>query len=382
MLVKALDDKIGVRRGAAAVALCKRGAGDNLPAVKKLFKDPDADVRLRTAMTVLTVARDKDAVPVLISLLPDLPADRVWEAEEMLVYLAGDKAPSVSVVGDAAARAKARDAWATWWADNNAGIDLAKLDLNEKHELGYLLIIENNFPGKPGGRLVEQDATGKARWEIEGVNFPQDAQVTSGNRVLIIDNNGQRVCERETTGDKKVLWEKNVPAAFRVQRLPNGNTFVACRNALLEYDRSGKEVLNQARNNETILDAQKSCATARSSCVPTRAATPGSTPRARRSRPARVPFNVNFGVGGGEVLPNDHVLISSPNIGKVYEYDADGKTVMEANVQLANNFFRLSNGHTLVTCQNQTHVVELDQTGKVVNDMKDLTYHPWRVSRR
>ena len=55
---------------------------------------------------------------------------------------------------------------------------------------------------------------------------------------------------------------------------------------------------------------------------------------------------------------------------------------MEANVQQANNFFRLSNGHTLVTCLNQTHIVELDQAGKVVNDMKDLTYHPWRVSRR
>ena len=43
---------------------------------------------------------------------------------------------------------------------------------------------------------------------------------------------------------------------------------------------------------------------------------------------------------------------------------------------------RLPNGHTLVTCQNQTHVVELDQTGKVVNELKDLTYRPWRVSRR
>ena len=96
----------------------------------------------------------------------------------------------------------------------------------------------------------------------------------------------------------------------------------------------------------------------------------------------QVPFDANFGLGWAEVLPNDHVLIASPNTGKVHEYDAAGKMVMEGAVPLAGNFFRLSNGHTLVTCQNQAHIVELDKTGKVVNEMKNLTYHPWRVSRR
>jgi len=56
--------------------------------------------------------------------------------------------------------------------------------------------------------------------------------------------------------------------------------------------------------------------------------------------------------------------------------------VMEAPVPMAGNFFRLSNGHTLVTCQNQAQIIELDKAGKVVNDMKNLPYHPWRVSRR
>ena len=45
-------------------------------------------------------------------------------------------------------------------------------------------------------------------------------------------------------------------------------------------------------------------------------------------------------------------------------------------MQQANNFFRLSNGHTLVTCLNQTEVIELDEAGKVVNEMKDLTFQP------
>ena len=49
-LLKALNDKVGVRRGAAAAALCRRGAGANLPAVKKLFKDADPEVRLYAAL--------------------------------------------------------------------------------------------------------------------------------------------------------------------------------------------------------------------------------------------------------------------------------------------------------------------------------------------
>ena len=383
VLVKALDDKIGVRRGAAAVALVRRGAGDDLAAVKKLFKDADPDVRLRTATAVLTAARDKDAVPVLIALLADLPQDRVWQAETTLVAVAGDKNPPVvSLVGDAAARKNASDVWAAWWAANSAAIDLAKIDFSEDHELGYLLVVEMNFPGKPFGRILEQDAAGKVLWQIENLPWPQDAQVTSNHHLVLVDNNGQRVCEREIAGNK-IIWEQGVNQGFRVQRLPNGNTFVACRNGLAEYDRAGKPVFNLQRPNEWLLDAQVlkdgQIALINNQGTYTRLDAGADH---KEVKTAHIPFNINFGINGAQVLPNDHVVVSSWNSGKVTEYDADGKVVLDANVQQANNFHRLSNGHTLVTCMNQTAVVEVDQTGKVVNEMKDLTFHPWRVSRR
>jgi HEAT repeat protein len=380
VLVKALSDKVGVRRGAAAMALCRRGAGANQGAVKKLFKDPDPEVRLYAALAVLTSARDKDAVPALIDLLATLPSDRVWEAEEMLTLLAGDKAPSVSVAGEAAAREKAREAWVVWWTDNSDTVDLAKLNPSEQHELGYLLVVENQTLGQPSGRVMELDGAGKVRWQLDKVFGPQDAQVVGGNRVLIVDNNGQRVSERETaTG--RIVWEKPVNSAFRVQRLANGNTFVAGRNMLMEFDRTGRELLNQQRLNEYLLDAKKmrdgQIVTLNNQGTYVRMDAAG-----KEVKSFQAPFDANFGIGWAEILPNDHVLIASPNTGKVHEYDAAGKMVMEGAVPLAGNFFRLSNGHTLVTCQNQAHIVELDKTGKVVNDMKNLTYHPWRVSRR
>jgi outer membrane protein assembly factor BamB len=293
--------------------------------------------------------------------------------------LAGDKAPSVSVAGDAAAREKARQAWIVWWTDNSDTVDLAKLNPSEQHELGYLLVVENQTLGQPSGRVMELDGAGKVRWQLDKVFGPQDAQVVGGNRVLIVDNNGQRVSERETTG--RIIWEKPVNSAFRVQRLANGNTFVAGRNMLMEFDRTGKELLNQQRLNEYLLDAKKT----RDGQIVTlnnQGAYVRMDAAGKEVKSFQAPFDANFGIGWAEILPNDHVLIASPNTGKVHEYDAAGKMVMEGAVPLAGNFFRLSNGHTLVTCQNQAHIVELDKTGKVVNDMKNLTYHPWRVSRR
>ena len=80
----------------------------------------------------------------------------------MLVFLAGDKAPAVSVVGDAAARNKAARRLgrrggptitppSTWPSSTS------------RRSTSWVIcsIVENNFPGKPGGRIVEQDAAGK-----------------------------------------------------------------------------------------------------------------------------------------------------------------------------------------------------------------------------
>ncbi|HVS39602.1 MAG TPA: HEAT repeat domain-containing protein [Gemmataceae bacterium] len=384
VLVKALDDKIGVRRSAAAVALLRAGGSGS--AVKKLLKDADLDVRLRTATAAAAYAHDKDAVPVLIDLLTDLPQDRVWQAEAVLNTIAGEKAPAVSLVGDAEARKKGAAAWSEWWTANAASVDLAKIDFSEDHQLGYLLVVEMNFPGKPAGRVLEQNAAGQVLWQIEGVLWPQDAQVTRNNHIVLIDNNGQRVSEREIQTNK-VVWETNVNQvnqAFRVQSLPNGNTFVAGRNNLIVLDRTGKPTGLNVQRNEWILDAQMfrdgAIGIVNNQGGYTRLDVSGKEPKEIKT--GHIPFNLNFGVNGAEVLPNDHVLVAVWNLNKITEYDLDGKTVWEATVPQPSNFHRLPNGHTLVTCANQTEIMELDQTGKVAADMKNLSFHPWRVSRR
>ena len=97
-LVRALTDASAMKRGAAAFALGRGGAEDQLPAVRKLLQDPDPLVRYRAGMA-LAAAREKSAVPALIDLLDQLPRREASRVEEMLYRVAGDKAPPPSAPG-------------------------------------------------------------------------------------------------------------------------------------------------------------------------------------------------------------------------------------------------------------------------------------------
>jgi HEAT repeat protein len=377
LLVKALEDPAGVRRAAAARALCKLPGGEHLPAVRKLLADPDPEVRLRAALG-LAALREKEAMPVLVSLLTELPMDLAYEAEEYLLRVAGDKAPAAPLVMNADARAKTRDAWAAWWKDNAGAVDLARADTGER-SYGFQLVVESYDQIKRQlGRVLEVDRAGKTRWEITGLQYPICAQVVPGERVLIVEQNLNRVSEREITG--KVLWERQLNQPFHVQRLRNGHTFIACRQQLIELDRNGKEVQNITRVNESIVAAEK-LRDGQIGLLTYQGLYVRLDANGKEARSVRVPF-INSGNLFGEVLPNDHVLISQGGVNKVTEYDGDGKVVWQADVTFPGIPTRLANGHTLVPVQNNNRLVELDRTGKVVNEYKDLNYRPWRVSRR
>ncbi len=375
VLVKALQDPSAVRRAAAVQALCKTADAEQLAALRKLLADTDSEVRLRAGLG-LAALKEKEAMPVLVALLADLPIDLAYEVEDYLMRVAGDKAPSAPLANDVAARAKTRDAWAAWWKANAETTDLARIDSGDRM-LGFQLVVEAYDNVRRSGRVLEVDRAGKTRWEITGLQYPICAQTLPGDRVLIVEQNLNRVSERDHAG--KVLWEKQLNQPFHVQRTRNGHTFIACRQALIELDRDGKEILNVPRINDTILaatklrDGQIACVTYQSQYFRLDA-------NGKEVKTTRLPF-INNGVWG-EVLPNDHVIISSQGNSKVTEYDGEGKVVWEANVPQAGVPARQPNGHTLVPSQGNALLFELDRTGKIVHEFKDLGYRPWRVTRR
>jgi len=274
-------------------------------------------VRLPVARE-LAIAGDQQAVPVLIDLLVQLPAERADQAEELLYLLAGPRAPLAPLGHDAAARRKCRDAWQVWWRDHGQRVEMAALKDRER-QLGYTLLVLLN-----DNRVVEWDRDDKPRWHIDGLASPLDAEVLAGRRVLIAEHDTKRVTERTLTGE--ILWEKKLPEPpIHAHRLADGSTFIATSKQVLEVDRSGKrEIVRYRSARDGIITAY----------------------------------------GGGTVQ----------------EYDRAGKVIWEIKLGRPLCAVRLPGGHTLVSSQDMV-LVEFDRAGKEVA-RRGASGHPCQIRRR
>jgi HEAT repeat protein len=123
VLVDALADKLALKRATAAVALVKAGGADARTKARQLLKDGEDEVRFRVGMA-LAVAKDKEAVPVLIELMLKLPEEQAKDVEDILIRLADDKPPTQPFGIEEASRKSARDFWAGWWAREGPKIDM------------------------------------------------------------------------------------------------------------------------------------------------------------------------------------------------------------------------------------------------------------------
>jgi hypothetical protein len=387
VLLKALDDPLPLRRGAAAEALARSGRPELVDAARRATADPNLEARLRATLALVTSARDKAAVPKLIALLGELPQSLGWRAEEVLVRLAGGQNPNASLGADAAARERCRAAWQAWWDRNGAGVDLARLD-GAPRQLGYTLVvlIDAQAMGAPGlpGRVFELNAQHEVLWKIDGLQYPIDAKVVGADRVLIAEYHSHRVSERDFSG--KVIWSRNVLMPVSVQRLPDGHTFIASRNMLMELDAAQpdgnlKQVWSHPRAQQDLIAAYKTrggeiaLLTNGGQCV-----------RLDAARKEVGSFPVNFQRGfmffpGIEVLPSGRLLLTQA--GGVREYDPDGKPGWQASARQPTSAQRLPNGNTLVSELSGKQVLEMDRNGQPVWEYKPADGStPLRAYRR
>jgi HEAT repeat protein len=364
-VMKALEDKNGIRRAAAAEALCRGAGPDNRAAARKLLQDSDVTVRLRVARAFLS-ARDKEAVPTLIGLIADVNKDQADQVFDDLFRLAEDKAPAQAFAEDKEARKKCQDAWAAWWKDNSAKVDLTKFDSADRL-LGYTLIVEGWDQRNRMGKVVELDGRGKVRWKLENLQFPTDALVISPNKIIVAEQNAQRVTARDLKN--AILWQKNVNQPRGLERLPNGHIFITGTNQLVEVDRDGKEIWSHNRPAGDIMAARKfrngqiGFVTNQGTYV--RMDTTGKELKSSPTTP------IQWWGGGINILNNDHVIMPLYNNGKVVEYDPTGKQIWEASFQWPTCAYRLPNGNTLIGSQQSAKTVELDKGGKIVWESKE-----------
>jgi HEAT repeat protein/outer membrane protein assembly factor BamB len=374
-LRKALADPQPVRRAAAAEALAKGGGPGVREDVKRLLKDADLSVR-QAAATALTVAGERDAVPVLIDLLAELPAAQAWPTQDLLHQLAGDKAPTATAGDKPDERKKYRDAWAAWWKENGPTTDLARLTTSAGY-LGYTVLVEvgNNSVG----RVTEIGRDGKVRWQVTNLRYPVDAFVLPGERVLITEWDGNRVGEWDFRGN--LVWKQEGlnGRATNAQRLPNGHTFICTTNELVEVDRTGK-----AAYRVTVpqgLTAGYRWPNGEIVCL----RNDGKVARydVAGKELGQFPSNRDTSwTSGIDMIRNGNVLVTQPSPNqKVVEYTPDGKMVKEWGTPNVTTATRLANGNILAASHNDMRVIEYDATGKKVWEHKS-DHHIFRARRR
>jgi HEAT repeat protein len=363
----ALADPRPAVRGAAAHVAGRRGNETQRADVRRLLDDPDLTVRFRAARALLA-AGDRAAVPALIDLLVQAPQTLLWQVEEALFQLAGDKAPSIAAADlPSEARRRARDAWAAWWEREGPSLDPARAAQSDA-PLGLTLGVEYNT-----GRVWEAGPDGTVRWELTGLSGPMDAQVLPGGRVLVAEANARRVSERDRLG--RIVWEQKVEGEpTGCQRLPNGHTFVSTYSTVTEFRRDGTQVysfalgsgsnaIRKARNGHVVYATQDAVIE-----IDTAGNRVRTVPLPRES----------MWVGLAD-LPGDRFLVANSATGRVIEVAPDGKLLWEGKVPGACGVARLPNGHTLVATAQR--VVELDRDAKAVWEKRSTGYVR-RVYRR
>ena len=345
------------------------------PAVKKLLGDTDLMVRQATGVA-LTVAGEKDAVPVLIDLLAELPGTQTWATQDLLHQLAGDKAPAPVAGEKPEDRKKYRDAWDAWWKANGPMVDLAKLTSGAGY-LGYTVLVE--VGNNSNGRVAEVGRDGKLRWQVGNLKYPVDAIVLPGERVLITEWDGNRVGEWDFKGN--LIWKKEGfnGRATNAQRLPNGNTFICTTSELLEVDRTGKTVY-QVHVNQGLTAGYRA-ANGELVCLRNDGNVARYDVTGKELKVFASSRDTSW-TSGIDLVRNGNILVTQPSPNqKVTEYTPDGKVVKEWTAPNVTTATKMANGNILAASHSDQKVIELDSSGKKVWEYKD-EYHIFRARRR
>lgn len=348
---QATDSK---RRGVAAWLLgASRDPTQRRMAVDRLADSAD-EVRFLAASSLLA-NREPRATAVLIALLNSESAELATRSEDLLLRLAGEKAPPVWLdPRDNNQARRVRDAWEAWWKEHQDKLDWTTVRLDEG-PAGLTLIAENQRPSG-GGRIYECTKTGGIRWQVPLQN-PIDVQWLPGGRFLVADTHKNQLCEMDTRGN--ITWRHSGVNPTSVQRIPNGNTVISTYSKILEVTREGKTVFTHTTQGHTY-HARKlpdghyvwidAC---------------GEVTEIDADRQTTTKIRAGSGLTWGSVerLRNGRYLVALGGIGKVQEIDANGKIHWERHVANPNRAIRLANGHTLVASHGDACVYEFDRNG-------------------
>ncbi|MBM3994528.1 MAG: hypothetical protein FJ303_10310 [Planctomycetes bacterium] len=379
-LVKALSDPSPARRAAAAFVLGNVGAKEEIARVAALMDDINPIVRLRAAQGMLA-ARDMRSVPAFIKLVETVPPTYVSHVQDTLNRLGEQKGPTDTIIATSSdSRQQVAKAWTKWLADNKDKIDLTDLGDRESF-LGLVTICE--YDGQFGniqGQVSEHSRGGPKRWNFTGVMGAMDAHSLPNGRVLVAENNANKVTERDTKG--AIKWEYITPNnPICCQRLPNGNTFIASYNMVMEIKPDRTQVYritpgpqfyifsaHKARNGHIV------AITAQGLIIEM------EVPSGKQIHTVQTQTLGNW--CSVELLPNGNYLVASMNPGTVREIDRKGTEVWSKQINGVFRATRMPNGNILAASMNTRQVVEIERPSGNIRWTINTTGRPWAVHYR
>ena len=276
----------------------------------------------------------------------------------------------VNASSSTASREKASKAWSKWLVDNTGKIDLTNLD-DRQSFLGLVTICEyDNQVGQINGQVWETPRGGQKRWSFGGVQGAMDAHTLPNGRVLVAENNQNRVTERDSKGN--VVWEYRIPVApgssgnpICCQRLPNGNTFIASYQTVMEIKPDKTQVYRYTPGAQFyIFSAHK---TRNGDIV---AITANNSIITLDSKTGQQKSSVTVQTQGNwssvEQMPNGNFLVASMATNSVHEVDSkSGQDVWTKQFPGAFRATRLPNGNVLAASMTTKQVVEIDRAGTI-----------------
>lgn len=382
-LVAGLADESALRRAACYVALVEGGPADRrvripdaLPKVKEAVRrDPDPEAKFRGLWVLARTTREKEFVPDLIGMAPTLPRGRLWQLEDFLLRLAGEHPPGGRFGRTPEAVAKARDAWAAWWA--RGGVDLGKADLTPRVQ-GYTdLLLHDPAFGRTTVAGLGPDL--KEEWRLGNATpqaTPYDMRVLPNGQLLLAEQNNGRVTERDRAGN--VLRAHNILQPTGVELLPNGNWLVIGRSSINEI-RPGtpagavvrtysRPVTPQTGNGFDIVTGRR-LPNGETLFVTSTAQGPNCYRLDDQLRLVGQPLTLgrftNGVMAGIDVTPGGKLLVTHQK--QVVEYDLkDGKSVWTYDQDFVTSVQRLPNGNTLLSTVNANRAFEVTPDREIV----------------
>lgn len=397
-LAGTLADGEPLRRAVAARALIKSGDGKSREATLRLLHDADARVRSQVGRALLAV-RDPRGIPGLISALHELDEAQTWPVVDLLGELAGEEAPALPLTD----RKALQIAWQEWWRRSEPRLEAANPTFRwPEPEAGATLIARLDLSTLKGqvAEIVVSGLTPLPRrdyritWRVNDLRYPLSVSYLSAERFLVAEMRADRVSEQSVAGE--IVWEKEVPGPIFAQRLPEGQTFIVCRDRLLIVDARGQEVFRQSRARPDLVAARRgpngtiAALTSEGECL-------WLDREGKETGRFRFASAAVLGLGF-DLLPGGRVLIPLVDENRVVEVDARGRELWWTGARSPVVARRLSGGRTLIVGRlpprrlgrfaaedrlagDMGLLLEVDRAGKILTSLQ-LTPDVVHIDRR